>query len=256
MSVHKSRKNEILRHLIKIKLFRSLYFNLTNNFFSKYKILAENTAEDLFYPPKLVININDFNEITKISKAAFKKKETDYINPQYFLSMQNYIDGSGWIFDSTYGDHIINKFHLSPGAIVAIDTVSRLIKKKKIGNGHIVDLGCGLGNLLGYLETIVDRKFLHGVDNFSQIKSDDVLKYQSKTFKFNIKRKLPSATYDMFILSESPISLFTQEINLHNPKYIFTDTLYYLKTPPHQSVTDAFKIVEFNEVFVLLEATS
>lgn len=46
------------------------------------------------------------------------------------------------------------------------------------------------------------------------------------------------------------------KIKLHNPKYIFTDTLYYLKTPPHQSVIDSYKIVEFNEVFVLLEATS
>jgi len=256
MSVQKSRKNEILRYLIKIKLFRSLYFNLTNNFYSKYKILVENTSEDLLYPSKLVININDFKEITKISEAAFKKGESDYINPQYFLSMQNYINGLGWIFDSTYGDQIINKFHLSPGAIVAIDTVSRLIKKKKIGNGHIVDLGCGLGNLLGYLETIMDRKFLHGMDDFSQIKSDDVRKYQSKTFKFNITSELPNVSYDMFILNESPISLFTQEIKLHNPKYIFTDTLYYLKTPPHQSVTDTYKIVEFNEVFVLLEATS
>jgi hypothetical protein len=64
MSVQKSRKNEILRYLIKIKLFRSLYFNLTNNFYSKY--IFTDTLYYLKTPPHQPVTdtykIVEFNE--------------------------------------------------------------------------------------------------------------------------------------------------------------------------------------------------
>ena len=79
----------------------------------------------------------------------------------------------------------LDSFHLFH-KIFVLEKLFEMIEKKQIGENYIVDFPCGLTNFHQYLGCVYKDDLLIGIDNFSQLSKDEVLKYQEHLKSFYI----------------------------------------------------------------------
>ena len=202
---------------------------------------------------KIELNLNHKKFLTEINPRKhlkIVKKLKISKNPHYFLNLQSY-GIRGVIFDKTYGNSIKKKYFLSPSCIVFLEIISKVNFKND--NFLVVDFGSGLGNFLGYLNTFIPRKNLIGIDDFSQVSQENILKYQKQTFRFNIlpySELTKDLEHFIWILGGFGISNIIEEINEIKPLYIFAETTYLTEI---DLIRDFYEIDFFNEIVVILK---
>ena len=173
-------------------------------------------------------------------------------NPYYFHNLQSY-GISGIVFDKTYGSSIKEKYFLQCPNIVLLEIISRVNFNKK-SNYYVVDIPSGLGNFLGYLNNYIPREYLIGVDNFSQISQENILRYQRQTFGFDIvsnSELKKDLEHFIWIVGGLPISYIIEEIKEFKPHYVFIEINYYLQET--DLLNDLYDIDFFNEVVIILK---
>lgn len=133
-----------------------------------------------------------------------------------------------------------------------MEVISRINFNKKF-NYFVVDIGTGLGNFLGYLNSYIPKENLIGVDNFSQISRENSSKYQKKTFGFDLVSNSElnkNSEHFIWIVGGLYISMIIEDINKFKPHYIFMETIYlggiYL-------TEDLYEIDFFNELVIILK---
>ena len=117
----------------------------------------------------------------------------------------------------------------------------------------MVDIPSGLGNFLGYLNNFIPRENLIGVDNYSQISKENILRYQRQTFGFNIISNLElkdNLEYFIWIIGGLPIGFIVEEIKKFKPNYLFIQTSYMKQI---DLINDLYEIDFFNEVVIILK---
>jgi hypothetical protein len=178
----------MIKNLKKITIWK-IYFFIRGHFFrhirriliefrfyKNYK-LKKSKFEDIFFTFKeknttykeIQLKLNHkkyFYEINPDKHLKIVKKIKISQNLHYFLNLHNY-SICGLIFDKIYDESIKSKYFLNPVNIVFLEVISRINFIKKF-NYFVVDIGTGLGNFLGYLNSYIPKENLIGVDNFSQ----------------------------------------------------------------------------------------
>jgi len=168
---------------------RPIYIKQVNGYMSNLK---STFGQNKYHAIRLTLVPKEFSKVTDTSIAALDLVR-NIKNGDYFYNLSDY-GGRGVIFDvfSNVNASYRKKFHLLPPNIFVLQYLYNKLKKSKLHNKYatctILDLPCGLGNMLGYLETLLPNATICGSDNFDQISEEDVNKYQSLSFKKKIFR--------------------------------------------------------------------
>ena len=237
-------KNFLIGILERSRVLYTLWFIYTFYEFKKknssYQKINLTLNHDKFLSK---INPDEHSEIVKNLKLSK--------NPYFFHNLQTY-SASRFIFDKTYDCSIKEKYFLYFSNIIFLEIISKIDFNSK-SNYYVVDIPSGLGNFLGYLNNFIPRENLIGVDNYSQISKENILRYQRQTFGFNIISNLElkdNLEYFIWIIGGLPIGFIVEEIKKFKPNYLFIQTSYMKQI---DLINDLYEIDFFNEVVIILK---
>jgi len=226
-------------------LWNSRKFNLENIELNKFCI----QNPEKYIEPSISLDLNNYISITKKAKFA-RNRVTSSLNPLYFETLEAYEDYR-LRFIKYYGFGFTKYFLLNPVSIAILDYLVNTIKTDNIQYSFI-DIGCGYGNFLFYLEKHFLREHIYGYDNFSQITEYEVNRFQKLTFNFNVSKEIPKGLKNyIFILTGIPINLFKKEIKINKPIFILCSSNDFKHL--YDEAFSEYKIKHLNEVFIVLE---
>tara|TARA_B100001758_G_C17916975_1_gene356500 strand:- start:116 stop:535 length:420 start_codon:yes stop_codon:yes gene_type:complete len=134
-----------------------------------------------------------------------------------------------------------------------------LYKENRIGDNLVIDFPCGITNFHQYLSVFYNEELLIGIDNFSQISKEDILKYQSNLKKFQIYENIENpyfdnAKTDVVVAVSIEIRDITSDILKLKPKYIFlgSSDLNHDLTNLEEYLMD-YSLDEINHAYILLK---
>lgn len=203
---------------------------------------------------RLTLDPNKFSKVTDTSIAALDLVR-NIKNRDYFYNLSDY-GGRAVIFDvfSNVNAYYRKKFHLLPPNIFVLQYLYNKLKKSKSHNKcatcTILDLPCGLGNMLGYLQILLPNATICGADNFEQISEEDVNKYQSLSFKKKVFKVHRERGVDFMITIGLPLSWLELDVIKIKPKSIIYETKCF-DEERDKKVLEKYEIDFFNEHIIV-----
>lgn len=236
---------------LKIKNYKNF---VSNERIKRFKEFKESNLNK-YTPINIAISSNQYNDISeKSNKSSFFLY---FINDKFFWNMNDYSDAKNIIIK--YGnieENEISKYHLYPPNILALDFIVNYLNNKNKFDIEILDFPSGIGNLLFYLSKHIDKSFLTGVDDFSQIKEIHVIKYQSNTSKINILKKIPNKNFYFCITTGIPLYAIIDEVIGCNAKFIIAESKYILfNNDLMNKFYQSYKLYSFNESISIFKLT-
>ena len=255
-------------YLFTINLFKNNRYKLLN-----YEILFKNYKFDNFikevnrkygkfkkikYPQNVLSS-----EMSLVTKKSFNESRhlKDSLNSSFFFyELNSYFNNDYFIcLNSSISKKLLDSFHLFPPNIFVLDKMFELHQNKKIGDNLVVDFPCGITNFHQYLSVFYNEELLIGIDNFSQISKEDILKYQSNLKKFEIFESIEHSYFenvkiDVVVSISIEIKDITVDILKLKPKYIFlgSSDLNHNLTYLEKFFID-YSLDEINHAYILLK---
>lgn len=155
-------------------------------------------------------------------------------NSPYFMNMNSFGYGLRILEDLSFKDiSYLKSLHLYPANVFVLNEIKKLVEKKLIGQGLVIDYPSGIGNLFIYLEKFIDKKDLLGIDNFAQISKRDIERYQEKvggnieilTYE-EFDEVKDSKEIDVIVSIELDLDLIIENILSMNSKFLIFETMY------------------------------
>jgi len=255
-------------YLFTINLFKINRYKLLN-----YEILFKNYKFDNFikevnkkygsfkkikYPNNMISN--EMKEVTKKSFNESNHLKDSLSSRFFFYELNSYFNNDYFIcLNSSISKKLLDSFHLFPPNIFVLDKMYDLYQNKKIGDNLVIDFPCGITNFHQYLSVFYNEDLLIGIDNFSQISKEDILKYQSNLKKFEIFESIEDHYFensktDVVVAISIEIRDITSDILKLEPKYIFlgsSDLNHDLKNLETYFVN--YSLDEINHAYILLK---
>ena len=256
-----------------IYLFASNLFKKNRYKFLNYDILFKNYKFDNFIKevdknygsfkkikhPKNMLT-NEMNEVTKKSFNESNHLKDSLSSRFFFYELNSYFNNDYFIcLNSSISKKLLDSFHLFPPNIFVLDKMFDLYKENRIGDNLVIDFPCGITNFHQYLSVFYNEELLIGIDNFSQISKEDILKYQSNLKKFQIYENIENpyfdnAKTDVVVAVSIEIRDITSDILKLKPKYIFlgSSDLNHDLTNLEEYLMD-YSLDEINHAYILLK---
>jgi len=256
-----------------VYLFVINLFKINRYKFLNYDILLKNYRFNNF-----VKSINKkyggFNRLTypknmqskaiqEVSKNSFKESNhlKDSLSSRFFFyELNSYFNNDYFIcLNSSISKKLLDSYHLFPPNIFVLDRLFTMYENNEIGDNYIVDFPCGITNFHQYLSHVYNDELLIGIDNYSQISKEDILKYQKNLKKFDIYESiehpaLKEIKIDVVVVISIEIKDLTDDILKLNPKYIFlgsSDLNHDLNNL--EEYLNEYSLIEVNHAFILLK---
>lgn len=204
-------------------------------------------------------NFKSFENLSKKSFNQAKHLKDSKTSRFFYYELNSYFNNDYFIcLNSFISKNLLNSFHLFPPNIFVLEKLFEMIEKKQIGENYIVDFPCGLTNFHQYLSSVYNDDLLIGIDNFSQLSKDEVLKYQEHLKSFYIyenanEPELLNKKFDVVVAISIDIKDISKDILNLKPNYIFigsSDLEHDIKNLEY--FLNKYKILEINHAFILM----